>query len=60
MFEIPEKDFLLLLFGDDVAVRVAGIDTPELKGASDKVNALAYKAKNRTQELLSDAKTIEL
>ena len=48
------------LFGDDISVRVAGIDTPELRGTSDKVKALAYKAKNRTQELLSDAKTIEL
>ena len=48
------------LFGDDISVRVAGIDTPELKGSSDEVKALAYKAKNRTKELLSDAKTIEL
>ena len=48
------------LFGDDISVRVLGIDTPELKGSSDEVKALAYKAKNRTQELLSDAKTIEL
>ena len=48
------------LFGDDISVRIAGIDTPELKGSSDEVKALAYKAKNRTQELLSDAKTIEL
>ena len=48
------------LFGDDISVRVLGIDAPELKGSSDEVKALAYKAKNRTQELLSDAKTIEL
>jgi endonuclease YncB( thermonuclease family) len=48
------------LFGDDISVRVLGIDTPELRGTSDEVKALAYKAKNRTQELLSDAKTIEL
>ena len=48
------------LFGDDISVRVLGIDTPELKGSSDEIKALAYKAKNRTQELLSDAKTIEL
>jgi endonuclease YncB( thermonuclease family) len=48
------------LFGDDISVRVAGIDTPEMRGTSDDVKALAYKAKNRTQELLSDAKTIEL
>ena len=48
------------LFGDDISIRVFGIDTPELKGSSDEVKALAYKAKNRTRELLSDAKTIEL
>ena len=47
------------LFGDDISVRVLGIDTP-IEGASDEVKALAAKAKNRTQELLSDAKTIEL
>ena len=48
------------LFGDDISVRVLGIDTPEMRGTSEEVKALAYKAKNRTQELLSDAKTIEL
>jgi len=48
------------LFGDDISVRVFGIDTPEMRGTSDDVKALAYKAKNRTQELLLDAKTIEL
>ena len=48
------------LFGDDISVLVLGIDTPELRGTSDEVKALAYKANNRTQELLSDAKTIEL
>ena len=48
------------LFGDDISVRVLGIDTPELRGTSDEVKALAYKAKNRAQELLSDAKRIEL
>jgi endonuclease YncB( thermonuclease family) len=40
-------------------LQVLGIDTPELRGTSDEVKALVYKAKNRTQELLSDAKTID-
>ena len=48
------------IFGDKLSIRLAGVDTPEMKGTSDEVKALAYKAKNRTQELLSDAKTIEL
>jgi endonuclease YncB( thermonuclease family) len=48
------------LFGADLAIRVFGIDTPEIRGTSEEVKALAYKAKNRTQELLSNAKTIEL
>ena len=48
------------MFGDDIFVRVAGIDTPELKGSSYEVKAFACKAKNRTQKLLSDAKTVEL
>jgi len=48
------------LFGKELSIRVFGIDTPELRGSSDGVKALAYKAKNRTQELLADATTIEL
>ena len=47
-------------FGDDISVFVAGIDTPELKGSSDEVKALVYKAKNRMQELLSDEKRLSL
>ena len=48
------------LFGDDISVRMLCIDTPELKGSSDEVKALACKAKNSAQELLLDAKTIQL
>ena len=32
------------LFGDDLSIRVFGIDTPEMRGTSDEVKALAYKA----------------
>jgi endonuclease YncB( thermonuclease family) len=48
------------LFGDDLSIRVLGIDTPEMKGTSDEIKALAYQAKNRTQELLRDADLIVL
>ena len=48
------------LFGDDLSIRVLGIDTPEMKGTSDEIKALANQAKNRTQELLREADLIVL
>lgn len=48
------------LFGDDLSIRVLGIDTPEMKGTSDEIKALANQAKNRTQELLGEADLIVL
>ena len=47
------KGFVEIVIGSrgvEISFRVAGIDTPELKGSSDEIKALAYKAKNRTEE----------
>ena len=31
------------LFGDNLSIRVLGIDTPEMKGTSDQIKALAIR-----------------
>ena len=48
------------IFGDDVSVRVNGIDTPEITGESDEVEALARKARDFVQAKLEAATQIEL
>ena len=48
------------LFGDDISVRVLGIDTPEMKGTSDEVKALAMQAREITEKVLKGAERIEL
>ncbi len=48
------------LFGDDVSVRVNGIDTPEIKGESEQVEALAREARDFVEATLKGASQIEL
>jgi len=48
------------LFGDHITVRLAGIDTPEMKGMCDKEKALARQAQAFTQKLMTEAQAIEL
>ena len=48
------------LFGDDVSVRVNGIDTPEITGESDEVEALAREARDFVKATLAGASRIEL
>ena len=48
------------LFGDDLPIRVKGIDTPELRGTTDEVKALAEQARELTENTLKGAKKIEL
>ena len=48
------------LFGDDVSVRVNGIDTPEIKGESDEVEALGRQAREFVEAMLKGATKIEL
>ena len=37
-------------FRDDLSIRVIGIDTPEMKGTSDEVKALAMQAREVTEK----------
>ena len=48
------------LFGDDVSIRLHGVDTPEIRGGEDRVKALAAKARDMAEGLLRGAKRIEL
>ena len=48
------------LFGDHVTVRLAGIDTPEMKGICEEEKALARQAQALTQKLMVQAVKIEL
>ena len=48
------------VFGDDINIRVAGVDTPEIRGKSPAEKALAIEARDRVRELLTNAKTIDL
>ena len=48
------------LFGDDVSVRLFGVDTPEIRGSEDRVKVLAKKARDLTEKALMGAEEIEL
>lgn len=48
------------IIGDNVSIRINGIDTPELRGKCDKEKQLARKAKQFTVEHLRAAKSIIL
>ena len=48
------------VFGDDIGIRVAGVDTPEIRGKCAAEKKLAIKARDRVRGLLESAKTIDL
>ena len=48
------------IIGERIGIRVAGIDTPEMKDKRPEIKALARKAKQFTVEKLRGAKVIEL
>ena len=48
------------IFGDELSIRLAGVDTPEMKGTSDEVKALAMQARELTEKVLKGADKIEL
>lgn len=48
------------LFGDHITVRLAGIDTPEMKGTCEEEKALARQAQALTQKLMVQAAGIDL
>lgn len=53
-------DGLHSLIGERIGIRVAGVDTPEIRGKCQKEKDLARKAKQITVEALRSAKVIEL
>lgn len=48
------------LFGDDISIRLFGVDTPEMRGTTDEVKALAMQAQQVTEKALQGASKIEL
>lgn len=48
------------LFGDHISIRLAGIDTPEMKGRCDEESQLARKARDLVRSILSQARVIRL
>lgn len=48
------------LFGDRLPLRLAGIDTPEMKGKCDQEKMLALQAKSFLTERLERAQTIDI
>ncbi|MDI3462121.1 MAG: hypothetical protein OJF50_000942 [Nitrospira sp.] len=47
-------------FGNQIPIRLAGVDTPEIHGKCDREKLLARKAQAFTQGLLNEAKQVEL
>ena len=47
-------------FGREIAVRVLGVDTPEIQGACESEKALAIKARDYVHKRLSRARRIDL
>ncbi|MBT3666218.1 MAG: DUF4339 domain-containing protein, partial [Opitutae bacterium] len=48
------------LFGDDISIRLFGVDTPEMRGTTDEVKALAMQAQQVTEKALKGASKIKL
>ena len=48
------------LFGDNLSIRLFGVDTPEMRGTTDEVKALAMQAQQATEKALKGASKIEL
>lgn len=55
--DIPE---LHPLVGDEIGIRVRGVDTPEIRARCDDERDLAYAARRLAEETLSDARSIDL
>jgi endonuclease YncB( thermonuclease family) len=47
-------------FGDHILIRVAGIDTPEIKGKCEREILLAKEARNFLREMLGKVHSIQL
>ena len=48
------------VFGDDIGIRVRGIDTPEIRGKCDQEKHLAYKSRDFVIRVLENATVVDL
>ena len=48
------------VFGDDIGIRVRGIDTPEIRGKCDQEKYLAYKSRDFVIRVLENATVVDL
>ena len=48
------------VFGEEIAVRIRGIDTPELNDKREEIKAIAIKAKEELEKLLTSGRKIVL
>ena len=48
------------IIGDDISIRINGIDTPEIRGTSEEIKAKAYQARDYLEDRLKGASQIEL
>jgi len=48
------------ILGDNISIRILGIDTPELRTKNLKEKQLAYKAKEYVETIIKNSKTIVL
>ena len=55
--DIPGLPFI---FGKNLSVRIAGIDTPEIRGKTICESQMAQRAKEETQRLLQHANKVDL
>ena len=46
--------------GANIGIRIAGVDTPEIRGRCAKEKALAIQARDLVRDLLRDAQVVEL
>lgn len=48
------------LLGEEIGIRIRGVDTPELRSSDHRVRTLAIQAKQLVSEIMDSAKVIEL
>lgn len=57
-FKVNIKDAKYELFGKNIGVRVYGLDTPEIKGKTEREKQLAKQAKSLTAAILKSGKIV--
>lgn len=52
--------YVRAIFGKELAIRLNGLDTPEMRGACQNEKLLAYHAKEKVRQILEAGRTIDL